>query len=123
MPSPRRTDVGYRDPHLTVTFPELGDDVHVVLRNPALHLRYAELTEPPDGTRVVLANLKRADELIAKLLVSWEMFDPDTGEMLPTLDQDPSVLTRVPDYVKTTILREVNQASDPTRLRKGTTPT
>lgn len=83
---------GYTNPYVLLQFPELGEDVSVLLKNPQL-LPPSEITPedvPTDDSGRPL-DPKAANEemykVMARVIVAWkvyEAFDPDT-----VLDIDP----------------------------------
>ena len=79
---------GYANRLITETFPELtqaGDPViHVIMRNPRLvppdEMRRADIAVGPDGAPVDEGAAKRAsDELMAKLITGWLVYDASAG--------------------------------------------
>lgn len=89
---------GYTNPYVLLTFPELGDDVSVLMKNPQL-LPPADLTPedvPVDDDGKPLDN-QAANEagykMMAGIIVAWkvyEAFDPAPLDIDP--DADPAAL-------------------------------
>lgn len=89
---------GYTNPYVLLTFPELGDDVSVLMKNPQL-LPPADLTPedvPVDDDGKPLDN-QAANEagykMMAGIIVAWkvyEAFDPTPLDIDP--DADPAAL-------------------------------
>jgi hypothetical protein len=94
------TMAGYSNPYILRTYPDLGDRVSVLMRNPKL-LPPAEITPrdvPVDdrGQPLDQADAQQAMfEVIARIVVKWRVFDgsaaaPDLPEL--NLDADPETL-------------------------------
>lgn len=71
--------MGYRNPVITLRFPELaddGDDVHVVIRNPQLipAQKYAAMGGEDGETNE--QKMGRMFGLIAELVIGWRVWDP-----------------------------------------------
>ena len=91
--------MGYTNPYVLLTFPDLGDDISVLMKNPQL-LPPSEI-EPEDvptddnGQPVdPSAAQEAAYKVMAKLIVAWkvyEAFDP-TATLEVDPDADPTVL-------------------------------
>ena len=108
--------MGYKDRTLRLEFPELGDGLYVVLRNPRLM--------PPDTGQpnIALSDtdglLRAGKRRVARLLIDWHLWDArveddDVPLRLPTVD-DLEPFDGCPDYVMRKVSREVNRLSDPT---------
>jgi hypothetical protein len=89
---------GYSNPYSLLTFPELGEDVSVLIRNPQL-LAPAEITpkDVPLDERGQPLDPQEAQnamyEVFARLIVAWKVYD---GSQAPNLelgeDADPVAL-------------------------------
>lgn len=89
---------GYSNPYSLLQFPELGDDVSVLIRNPQL-LAPAEITpkDVPLDERGQPLDPQEAQnamyEVFARLIVAWKVYDGSTGTPLELgEDADPVAL-------------------------------
>ena len=131
---------GYTNPYVLLTFPELGDDVSVLMKNPQL-LPPADLTPedvPVDGEGKPLDNQAANDagyKMMAGIIVAWKVFEAfspaDTLDIDP--DADPAALFeslsagvpvrigkvtpenvgRLPMVVLKRIMEEISRVADP----------
>lgn len=120
---------GYANRLITVDFPHLGDDIRVILRNPAL-LTADELAgdnvaiDPVTGLPLDMEAAKQSMYgTIAKLVVGWTVFDATAAmldEDLNEIDQPalPLPATResvakLPSAILTKLAEVVKQAVNP----------
>lgn len=116
--------MGYKQSKtVRLDFPELGDDCHVIIRNPML-MSQDELTpdlsialndegRPVDMEAARLASV----DLSGTLIVSWVMWDindpSEDPEVLPLPSEDPKSMSKVPSPVVAAISKRVVAAVRP----------
>ncbi|MFE9844672.1 hypothetical protein [Streptomyces goshikiensis] len=89
---------GYSNPYVLLTFPELGDDVSVLMRNPQL-LPPKEVTpkDVPLDDRGQPLDPQQAQEamyeVFARVIVAWKVYDASQAPLLELGDDvDPVAL-------------------------------
>ncbi|MEV8324507.1 hypothetical protein [Kitasatospora sp. NPDC056731] len=132
---------GYRDRFLLITFPEVGDDASILLRNP--RLVPPDLLEPEPieldaaGEPVDREAARRAMHTVfSKLIVAWRgMYDAasdevpadlpaggDLGDLLARLEESgqqqlgapsPETVARLPIAVVNRLAEEIGNAANP----------
>ncbi|MFI2078463.1 hypothetical protein [Streptomyces triculaminicus] len=131
---------GYTNPYVLLQFPDLGDDVSVLMRNPQL-LPPGDITPEdvavdasgqPTDPRAAQEAMYR---VFARVIVAWKVYDPN-GTKLPEVgpDADPVALyeqlresggqprlgditaenvARLPMRITNRIMEEISRVADP----------
>ena len=84
---------GYTNPYVLLTFPDLGDDVSVLMKNPQL-LPPSEITpeDVPTDENGQPLDPKAANEamykVMARLIVAWKVYEAFDPGAAPEIDAD-----------------------------------
>lgn len=115
---------GYANRTNRITFPDLsepGDEVYVAIRNPRLvppgELRGRDVAMDENGQPVDTAEAEQAMyETLAKLVVSWRVYDAtDMGDdqaLLPS-PAKPEDVAKLPTEIINQLAEEIQQAVNP----------
>lgn len=131
---------GYNNPYVLLTFPDLGDDVSVLMRNPQLLsqsvLMPKDVAVDEHGRPLDPAEANASMyEVIARVLVAWKVYDASpTVPVEVTDDADPVALfeslgtggaqprigavtvdnvAKLPMVIIKRIMEELNRVADP----------
>ncbi|MEV4438522.1 hypothetical protein AB0K09_05785 [Streptomyces sp. NPDC049577] len=131
---------GYTNPYVLLTFPDLGDDVSVLMRNPQL-LPPRDITPedvPLDANGQPLdpqAAQEAMYRVFARVIVAWKVYDPngaappeigpdadpvalyeqlrDGGDQPRLGDITPENIARLPLRITNKIMEEIGRVADP----------
>lgn len=111
--------MGYKNAAIPLTFPELGDDCSVLLRNPRLlpaqKLTPADVPLNPDGSPVDPEAAQQATfEVLANVIIGWHVWDATVEDLenAPLLeDITPANIARMPVAIISEISRVVAEAA------------
>lgn len=106
---------GYTNPYVLLEFPNLGDDVSVLIRNPQLmppaQLQPRDVPLDENGQPVDQEQARQASyEVMQRLIVAWKVYEAFGGEAEVAEDADPAEL-----------LEQLTAAGEPKRLGAITT--
>ncbi|KAB7850121.1 hypothetical protein [Streptomyces mobaraensis] len=131
---------GYTNPYVLLQFPDLGDDVSVLMRNPQL-LPPRDITpeDVPLDANGQPSDPQAAQEamyrVFARVIVAWKVYDPN-GAAPPEIGPDadpialfeqlrdgggqprlgditPENIARLPMRITTRIMEEISRVADP----------
>jgi hypothetical protein len=135
--------VGYRNPIITLRFPDLvddGDNCHVVIRNPQLipGEKYAAMGMREDG-EADDQKMHRMFGLIADLVVGWRVWDPtvpvkadesgnlieddETAPRLLPLPATPALVAKLPQEILTKLMEKMTSVFPQQTPADGTSKT
>jgi hypothetical protein len=88
---------GYNNPYVLLEFPNLGDDVSVLIRNPQLmppaQLQPRDVAVDENGQPVDQEAARQASyEVMERLIVAWKVYEAFEGEIEVAEDADPTEL-------------------------------
>lgn len=114
--------MAYLSRTIRIEFPELGDDIWVSIHNPLL-MPISKLQPDtdvklnPDGTPTdPKAAIRGTFEIVAKLVLSWNVYDPmDTSEAPDPLPMPatPELVEKLPQLITMKINEIVGKALSP----------
>lgn len=115
--------MAYTNRTIRLDFPELGDDIWVVINNPLLmpisylqsnvDIKLDENNRPTEPSQAVDASL----DIASRMVLSWNVYDPmDTSEEPVPFEMPATVekLRRLPLIIVTKISEIVGKALNPT---------